>query len=57
MTLTPKGLLASSDSLEPSYTMTGDELYVRAIVISDQPMANPPQPDHVQKAWVQPVGW
>ena len=50
-------LLASSDSLEPSYTMTGDELYVRAIVISDQPMVNPPQPDHVQKAWTQPVGW
>jgi hypothetical protein len=50
-------ILASSDSLEPSYTMTGDELYVRAIVISDQPMVNPPQPDHVQKAWTQPVGW
>lgn len=50
-------LLASSDSLEPSYTLTGDELYVRAIVISDQPMVNPPQPDHVQKAWAQPVGW
>jgi hypothetical protein len=50
-------LLASSDSLEPSYTLTGDELYVRAIVISDQPMVNPPQPDHVQKAWTQPVGW
>ncbi len=50
-------LLASSDSLEPSYTLTGDELYVRAIVISDQPMANPPQPDHVQKAWSQPMGW
>jgi hypothetical protein len=50
-------VLVSSNSLEPSYTMTGDELYVRAIVISDQVMANPPQPDHVQKAWTQPVGW
>ncbi len=50
-------VLASSDSLEPSYTLTGDELYVRAIVISDEVMANPPQPDHVQKAWTQPVGW
>ncbi len=49
--------LVSSNSLEPSYTMTGDELFVRAIVISDQVMTNPPQPDHVQKAWTQPVGW
>lgn len=50
-------VLASSDSLTPSYTMNGAELYVRAIVISDQTMADPPQPDHVRKAWTQPVGW
>jgi len=50
-------LLASSDSMEPSYTLTGEELYVRAIVISDQLMENPPVPGHVQKAWTQPVGW
>lgn len=50
-------VLASSDSLEPSYTLTGDELYVRAIVISDEVMANPPHPHHFQKAWTQPVGW
>jgi hypothetical protein len=51
------GVLASSEDLQPSYTLTGDELYVRAIVISDQLMENPAQPDHLQKAWTQPVGW
>lgn len=50
-------VLASSEDLEPSYTLTGDELYVRAIVITDQLMENPAQPDHLQKAWTQPVGW
>jgi hypothetical protein len=50
-------ILASSESLEPSYTMTGEELYVRAIVITDRPMENPSQPGYVQKAWTQPVGW
>lgn len=50
-------VLASSEGLEPSYTLTGDELYVRAIVITDRLMENPAQPDHLQKAWTQPVGW
>ena len=50
-------LLASSDCLEPVYTLTGDELYVRAIIISDQVMTNPVLPGQVQKAWTQPVGW
>lgn len=50
-------LLASSQSLESSYQMTGDELYVRAIIISDQVMKNPATPGQLQKAWTQPVGW
>lgn len=50
-------LLASSDSLEPLYQLTGDELYVRAVIVSDQVMANPYAPDQKQKAWTQPVGW
>lgn len=50
-------VLATREGLEASYTLTGDELYVRAIVISDLPMVNPPHPDHVQRAWTQPVGW
>jgi hypothetical protein len=50
-------LLSRSESLEPSYQMTGDELYVRAIVTADKEMANPVQAGQVQKAWTQPVGW
>jgi len=50
-------LLASSESLESSYQMTGDELYVRAIIISDKVMDNPATPGQLQKAWTQPVGW
>lgn len=50
-------LLASVEGETPAYTFTGDELYVRAIVIADKPMANPPAPGHLQKAWTQPVGW
>lgn len=50
-------LLASSDSLEPAYQMTGDELYVRAVVRSDRVMANPATPGQLQQAWTQPVGW
>lgn len=50
-------LLASSEALESSYRMTGEELYVRAIVISDQVMKNPATPGQLQKAWTQPVGW
>jgi len=50
-------LLASSESLESSYQMTGEELYVRAIIISDKVMDNPATPGQLQKAWTQPVGW
>ncbi len=50
-------VLASSDSLTPSYQMTGDELYVRAVVTSSQAPKNPIEPGQVAKAWTQPVGW
>jgi len=40
---------------EASYHFTGDELYVRAIVISDRPHPNPTVPGDVTKAWTQPV--
>ncbi len=50
-------LLASSDSLEPFYQLTGDELYVRAVIVSDQVMTNPYAPGQKQQAWTQPVGW
>lgn len=50
-------LLSSSDGTEARYKMTGDELYVRAIITSDKIMTNPATPGQLQKAWTQPVGW
>jgi len=38
-----------------SYTLTGDELYVRATVTSDKPKENYTDPGEMETAWVQPV--
>jgi hypothetical protein len=50
-------VLATSDSLTPSYTLTGDELYVRAVITSSATPKNPIEPGQKAKAWTQPVGW
>jgi hypothetical protein len=50
-------VLASSDSLMPSYTLKGDELYVRAVITSSATPKNPIEPGQKTKAWTQPVGW
>jgi hypothetical protein len=50
-------LLSSSEGTEATYQMTGEELYVRAVIFSDQVMVNPATPGQLQKAWTQPVGW
>ncbi len=50
-------VLASSDSLTPSYTLTGDELYIRAVVTSSKAPKNPIEPGQRAKAWTQPAGW
>jgi len=39
------------------YELTGDELYVRAVVTSSRPHANPSYQDQREQAWIQPVGW
>jgi hypothetical protein len=39
----------------PAYTVTGDELYVRAKVISSKRKANPYRAGEVEVAWTQPV--
>ena len=49
--------LAVVEGLTPSYTLTGDELYVRAVVTSSQPPADPVWKEQRQQAWTQPVGW
>jgi len=50
-------VVGSSDSLTPRYQLTGDELYVRAVVTSSQPHPDPSFADQHQQAWTQPVGW
>ena len=50
-------VLATSDSLTPRYTLTGDELYVRAVITSSQTPKNPIEPGQKSRAWTQPVVW
>jgi hypothetical protein len=40
---------------EPSYRMKGDELYVRAKIVSSKNKANPYREGEVEQAWVQPL--
>jgi hypothetical protein len=40
-----------------SYQLTGEELYVRAIVTSTRPHRDPTHKGQLQQAWTQPVGW
>ncbi|MDA0840886.1 MAG: hypothetical protein O3B01_03620 [Planctomycetota bacterium] len=48
-------VLAVDQSLSPTYRLKGDELFVRANVISDAPHPNPTTSGDTQKAWTQPV--
>ena len=48
-------LLQQTTGTEAVYAMTGNELFVRARVTSDKPVANPVEPDEVEMAWMQPV--
>lgn len=50
-------VLATVDGIAPAYTLTGDELYVRAVVTSSKPHHDPSFTDQRQQAWTQPVGW
>jgi hypothetical protein len=50
-------VLATGEGLDSSYKLSGDELYVRAIIYSDRVMDYPILPDQKQQAWTQPVGW
>jgi hypothetical protein len=52
-------ILAVSEAEEAVYKLTGRELYVRAVVRSDKPRANPiaAEAKCPQEAWTQPVGW
>jgi hypothetical protein len=48
-------IVAESESLEPSYALTGKEIYVRAKVISTRAHPNPYQKGDVECAWTQPL--
>jgi len=50
-------VLAEVEGLHPDYTLSGDELYVRAVITSSAPSENPTNENQLKKAWTQPVGW
>ena len=41
----------------PEYTLTGDELYVRAVVVSSRKPDVPSTEFEFERAWTQPAGW
>lgn len=47
-------VLAEVQGARPSYRLRGDELYVRAKVISSKPKTNGYRPDEREVAWTQP---
>lgn len=49
--------LATVEGLTPSYTLKGDELYVRAVVTSTGIPDFPTPLNKLKRAWTQPVGW
>ena len=48
-------VLGRQSGSAPSYALTGDELYVRAKVISSKPKENPYSEGETEMAWTQPV--
>ena len=50
-------VLARVEGNSPSYSLAGNELYVRATVTSDAAADNPSWEGQTQQAWTQPVGW
>jgi len=48
-------VLAEVKGPNPSFTLKGDEIYVRATVVSSKSKANPAFAGDLEKAWVQPV--
>ena len=48
-------VLFETKDLEPGYTFTGDELYVRVVVTSEVVHPNPTDEGDFEKAWTQPT--
>jgi hypothetical protein len=51
----PGRVLQTTQGLLARYELVGDELFVRATVISDELMPNPYRDGETEKAWTQPV--
>lgn len=49
--------MAKVKGVRASYKMRGTELYIRAVVTSDQAHVDPSFPNQKRQAWTQPVGW
>ncbi|MEX2306830.1 MAG: hypothetical protein WD738_04525 [Pirellulales bacterium] len=50
-------ILDTVEGESPSFRLTGDELYVRAVVTSTRPHPDPSFEGQRPQAWTQPVGW
>lgn len=50
-------VVGSIEGVEGKYTMTGDELYVRAVITSSLAPKDPVWANQKQQAWTQPVGF
>ncbi len=50
-------VLATVEGPKASYTLKGNELYVRAVITSSKPPAVPSFEGKKMQAWTQPVGW
>ena len=48
-------ILAQTDSIKPKYNFKGDELYVRAHVVSSKKKSNPYSSGEQEQAWLQPI--
>jgi hypothetical protein len=48
-------VLAEVTGPSPCYKLAGDEIYVRAKVISSKRKENPTEPGDFESAWVQPI--
>jgi len=50
-------IFATVPGTSPSYRLSGQELYIRAVITSSRPHPVPVWPGQLQQAWTQPVGW
>jgi hypothetical protein len=50
-------VFASVEGLKATYQVTGKELYVRAMVMSNKPPESPSFEGQKKQAWTQPVAW